>query len=190
VSPQHIVLVGMMASGKSAVGREVARRLGWPYLDNDELVTRYAGVDAAELLEARGLDALRSAESGALALALAQGTPSVVSAAAGTVLDPALRSVLEQQATVVFLRARPETLLKRIMHDPRSVERPRHAADLAAWLEQQSAERGPLYAAVADLVIDTDEDLPEVLAETIETRLREVRQPGPGAQEGPGTVTP
>jgi shikimate kinase len=186
VNTEHIVLVGMMASGKSAVGRVLARRLGRPYLDNDELVSRYAGVDAAVLLDAQGLEALRSAESAALAQAIDGTPPSVVSAAAGTVLDPALRSLLERQATVVFLRARPRTLLTRILHDPRSVERPRHAADLAAWLEQQSVERGPLYAEVADLVVDTDDDSPEGLAATIQDRLEQASEPPAASSKGSG----
>jgi shikimate kinase len=174
VGGRHIVLVGMMGSGKTVVGRALAARLGRPYLDNDDLVRERTGRDAATLLEEAGLSPLRTAEREALIDALGRETPAVVGAAAGTVLDPVVRDRLRNGARVVWLRGRPDTLAARIGDDPRSAERPRHAADLDAWLRTQAAEREPLYRAVAMLTVDVDEASPEQLADVVATALGEV----------------
>jgi shikimate kinase len=164
----RVVLVGMMGSGKSTIGRLLAGQTGWPYHDNDALVERATGVDARELLASRGEAALREAESAALALGLNQPPPCIVATAAGTVVDAANRAKLAK-ARVVWLRARPETLARRARGAP---HRPWLDADAAGWMRTTLGERAPLYQSVADLVVDTDRWKPDDVAADIINWLR------------------
>src|SRR5262249_43933319 len=110
---RHLVLVGMMGSGKTTVGRMVAERLGRRYLDNDDLVRSIAGEEPAAIWPNQGEAALHEFEAAALDRALATPADTVASAAAAVVVEPASRAALES-ASVVWLRARPSTLRARI----------------------------------------------------------------------------
>src|SRR5687767_8380329 len=82
----RVVLVGMMGSGKTTIGRLLAERTGWPYFDNDELLGRGFKMTARGLAT-KGEPGLRQAESDALRLGLECEPPCIVGAAAGTILD-------------------------------------------------------------------------------------------------------
>jgi shikimate kinase len=149
----RLVLVGMMGSGKTTVGRQLAGRLGWAFLDSDAMVEASTGSTVVELFEASGEPAFRAEESRVLAEALASATPTVVSAAGGTVLAEANRGLLATGAIVVWLRAEPSTLAARV--GPGG-HRPLLGADHADALAELDAVRRPLYEEVADVVVDVD----------------------------------
>jgi shikimate kinase len=155
----------MMGSGKSTVGRALADRTGWPYVDNDELLDELVGATPKEILARDGEVALRQAESAALRRGLETEAPRIVGVAAGTVIDADNRAALTDGGAVVWLRATPQTLEKRSMGAA-------HRAWLeeggAAWIRETAAERDPLYASVADLIIDVDERSAEDAAAEIE----------------------
>ena len=94
----RLVLIGMMGAGKTTVGRMVAARLGWGYLDSDEQVMAATGCTVAELFAERGEAAFRAEEARVLAEALGGSEPVVVSAAGGVVLAPANRALLPGRA--------------------------------------------------------------------------------------------
>lgn len=177
--PKHVVLVGMMGAGKSAVGRRVAARLVRPFSDSDTVVEDRMGRTVGEIWRTDGEAAFRQMEAEALQSALASPTPSVVAAAGGTVLDTSNRTALASDDTVViWLRAEPATLEGRVRHGD---HRPLLEDDPAGVLTRLNAERADLYAEVADAVIDVDElDLDEVAARV----LAEVAG-GAGPPEGP-----
>lgn len=157
----RLVLVGMMGSGKSTVGRQLATRLGWAYLDSDAMVVASTGSTVAQLFESGGEVAFRVEESRVLAEALASGTPAVVSAAGGSVLAEANRALLATQPIVVWLRAQPSTLASRIRPGG---HRPLLGTDHAGALAELDAVRRPLYEEVADVVVDVDDlDAPQVV---------------------------
>ena len=104
----RLLLVGLMATGKSSVAREVAARTGWPCLDNDTLLERATGSTAATLLEEGGTSALRRAESDVLTVLLGLPGPWVAGAPAGTVLDARDRERLRSVDRVVWLTAPPD----------------------------------------------------------------------------------
>lgn len=148
----RVVLVGMMGSGKSSVGRELSKRTGWPFVDNDVLVEGASGLTARQLLRERGADAMRVAESAALRRALEMPPPVIAATAAGTILDAANRAILASAGLVVWLRAPAAALAKRAVG---AAHRPWLDDDPLGWFERTLSERDPLYAAVADLEIDT-----------------------------------
>ncbi len=92
----RVILVGMMGSGKSTIGRLLSEATGWPYVDNDELVLRSHGATPRELLSEQGEAVMREAESSALALGLEVPAPAIIGVAAGTILDPANRDRLRE----------------------------------------------------------------------------------------------
>lgn len=166
--PATIVLVGMMGCGKSTVGRALAERTGWHYLDNDELVHAVAGRPAEVIDATDGEAALHRAEADALRQALAMPPPLVVSAAAGVVANPALVALLRSGPVVVYLQAQPVTLHARIgAGDGRRDE----ATDLG-WLRARHAERDAAYRQLAALTIDTDDLAADVIAQRILDTLR------------------
>ncbi len=146
---RHVVLVGMMGSGKTSVGRLVAQRLGRPFLDSDAQVEARTGRTVREIFETEGLGeaAFRALEAEALAEALARPEPSVIAAAGGVVLDPSNRARLRALATVVWLRAHPAVLAARVTTGE---HRPLLGDDPLEVLERMDDERRRLYQEVAD----------------------------------------
>jgi shikimate kinase len=147
------VLLGMMGSGKTTVGRALAGLTGWRYLDNDELVRLVGGRAPEEIDADEGEDALHRAEAQALRHALTAPPPLIVGAAAWVATDPDSVAVLRAAPAVVYLRTRPETLRARI---GQGLGRRDDATDLA-WLQARHAERDAVYRELATLTIDTDE---------------------------------
>ncbi|HEX4541251.1 MAG TPA: shikimate kinase [Acidimicrobiales bacterium] len=150
---EHIFIVGMMGSGKTTIGRLLAKRLGWRHLDSDEQVGRDTGQTVPEIFAQRGEPAFRAAEARALAAAAVADTPTVVSVAGGAVLDPDNRHVLRRGGVVVWLWAPVETLAQRVGD---GAGRPLLGDDPAAALRHLYAERRPVYQDLAQAVVDVD----------------------------------
>jgi shikimate kinase len=150
---EHVFLVGMMGSGKTTIGRLLADRLGWRHLDSDEQVALDTGLTVPEIFAQRGEPAFRAAEARALAAAAVADTPTVVSVAGGAVLDPDNRHVLRRGGVVVWLRARVETLARRVGD---GAGRPLLGDDPAAALRRLYAQRRPVYQELAQVVVDVD----------------------------------
>jgi shikimate kinase len=165
---RRVLLLGMMGSGKSTVGRLLAERTGWPYHDNDALLDRLFGRTARETKELEGEPGLREKEAAALELGLQIEPPCIVGVAAGTILDARLRRLMRERGTCVWLRARPATLAERAAG---AEHRAWLEGDALAWFEQTLAERQPLYEAVADIVIDTDSLAAKEIADRLAARL-------------------
>lgn len=150
---ERVLLIGMMGAGKTTVGRILAQRLGWPHYDSDEMIQRSTGKSVPEIFEERGEPAFRAEESRVLAEAATSDGPAVVSVAGGAVLDPRNRAVLRQAGPVVWLRADPTVLAKRVGSGE---GRPLLEDDPADALRRLEAERRPLYEELADVVVDVD----------------------------------
>ena len=150
---EHVFIVGMMGSGKTTIGRLLAERLGWRHLDSDEQVGRDTGQTVPEIFAQRGEPAFRAAEARALAAAAVMDTPTVVSVAGGAVLDPDNRHVLQHNGVVVWLRARVDTLARRVGD---GAGRPLLGDDPAAALRHLYAQRRPVYQELAQVVVDVD----------------------------------
>ena len=159
----RILLIGMMGAGKTTVGRELARRTGRPFLDNDVLVGELTGRAPAAIDSEDGEDALHLAEIAAFRAALDRPGPAVIAVAGAVVDDPEASRELARAGLVVWLRARPETLRERI---GAGLGRRTDATDVD-WLTARAAEREMRYAAVAGFRIDVDNLDPAQAADLI-----------------------
>lgn len=163
----RLVLVGMMGAGKSTIGRATAALLGWPYVDNDDLVRELGGAEAPAVAAGRGVDELHRLEIAALEEVLRRPGPLVAGAAGFAVTDPGAARLLRDRATVCWLRAQPATLRRRIGVGAGR----RDDARSQAWLAATTAEREPAFAAVADFVLDVDDRSVDDLAADLAARL-------------------
>ncbi len=176
-SPERVVLIGFMGSGKSTVGPLVARRLGWTFADLDAEVEKDLGRRVADIFAALGEAAFRRAEHAA-AERVTAGRRVVVAAGGGAFAQPATRAALQREALTVWLRCELDVLLSRI---PADGSRPLAAnrATIGALLRDREAD----YA-LADLTVDTTRTPPEVVASVIAAAARGSLDEGGGTTEG------
>lgn len=147
-----ISLVGMPGSGKSTVGRHLARQLGWRLLDSDHEVEQRIGGSIRGFFEQHGEAAFRDIEQQIIARLCGQ-SETVLATGGGTVLREANRRVLAAHTHVVYLRSAPEELFRRMRHD---TQRPLlQVRDPLRRLRELFRERDPLYRETARFVIET-----------------------------------
>lgn len=179
-SVQRVVLVGMMCSGKSAVGAELARRLGWTHLDLDREIERGAGRTVREIFAAEGEAAFRRMEAEATAR-VADQTGIVLSPGGGWITNPDLLDALGPGTLCVWLKVSPEEAVRRAAAEPG--ERPLLAgADPLASVRRLLAERERFYAR-ADVEVLTDGRSVGELADEIHNVIR-ARAQKPAATRG------
>lgn len=168
------VLIGMPGSGKSTVGRQLARRLGVSFFDTDHLLESRLGCSIREYFEAQGEAAFREREHQALAECVAH-EHGVVSTGGGIVLRPANRELLRAAPCVIYLRASPEDIYRRLRHD---TTRPLlQVADPLRKLKELYAERDPLYREASGFVVETGRPSVAALVNMISMQL-DLASPG------------
>jgi shikimate kinase len=164
--PERLYLVGMMGSGKTTVGRLVATKLGWEYVDSDEQVCARTGRTVRDIFETDGEAAFRREESAALEQATTSPTtPAVVAVAGGAVLDAGNRALLANTGAIVWLQA-PATVLSGRVHAGVD-HRPLLGDDPQQALRRLDEQRRPLYDELADLTVDTADRTPSQVADEI-----------------------
>mgnify|MGYP006137665723 FL=1 len=145
-------LVGLPGSGKSTVGRQLARRLGLPFTDTDHAIEQRIGCSIREFFDREGEAAFRDIEE-AVIDELARSDAGVIATGGGAVLRPANRERLRGGGHAIYLRSTPEELFRRLRHD---TNRPLlQVADPLARLRALYDERDPLYRETAHFVIET-----------------------------------
>lgn len=171
--PPNLYLVGMMASGKTTLGRMLAASLDRPFLDLDELIEEEAGMTIAEIFEQEGEEGFRARETRAL-LTVSGERGLVVSLGGGAVLRAENRRALKATGYSIYLKVRPETALVRLPEHPiRPLLMGLEWEERLALLRRLLAIREPYYLE-ADLVIE-NEGPPEA---TLERLLQELRRRG------------
>ena len=165
MSAGNIVLVGFMGAGKTAVGRVLAERLEFRFVDTDELVEKDAGEPIKDIWVREGEEGFRDREHAAVKRAVARGA-SVIACGGGAVLQMRNYGILKSAGVVVYLRAHANVLrarlrgddLRPLLKDPRA-------------LDKLLAERAPAYEAAADVIVDVGEGTPEAIADRIMEKL-------------------
>jgi shikimate kinase len=169
LEPTRVLLVGMMASGKTTVGHELAALTGWPYVDNDELVVSLAGQATPDVAAIRGADGLHMLEGFVVEEILAMDPPLIAGLPGSSIQAPPMRAAIREAGHVVWLRARMETLAARVGIGE---DRPFFAGhDVLETLRRLNQGREPLYAATAHLTVDVDDREPAAIAAEIHRHL-------------------
>lgn len=148
----NVALVGLPGSGKSTIGRQLARRLGVPFADTDHVIEQQLGCSIREYFEREGEDRFRDVEE-AVIDELTTRHDGVIATGGGAVLRPANRAHLRERAKVIYLRSSPEEVFRRLRHD---TNRPLlQVKDPLGRLRDLYAVRDPLYREAAHFVIET-----------------------------------
>ncbi|MCB1214694.1 MAG: 3-dehydroquinate synthase [Deltaproteobacteria bacterium] len=163
---QSILLAGMMASGKSTVGKLLAKKLHLPFWDTDQEVEKSRGKSINQIFAKEGEAAFRRYELEAIEACLAKG-PAVLALGGGAVCSKAKLKKLSQAGSLILLKAKPANLIKRLQDDQ---SRPLLKGDLEKKLSKLLAKRESFYQSIPFKVV-TDDRSPDELAKEISQRL-------------------
>lgn len=170
-----VVLVGMMGSGKSSVGRRLATRLGLPFVDADTEIETAAGMTIPEIFAQRGETEFRDGERRVISRILTTRAPLVLATGGGAFMNAETRTRIAQLGISIWLKADPDVLMRRVRK--RSNRPLLQTADPDATLRRMLAEREPVYA-LADLTLTSRDDPHEVVVEEAVVALdRYLRSP-------------
>lgn len=189
LSVRNLILIGMMGSGKSTVGRRLAAALGRPFVDADAELQSRCGVPIATIFELEGEEGFRRREA-ALIAELVQPSGSVLATGGGAVLSAANRALMRESGYVVYLNASVAELWQRLRRDR---QRPLlQTDDPRARIEALAGQRDPLYREAAHLVVtsgrqpvtQTVSDILAKLPSDLRAASDGVVEPGPGERSG------
>ena len=168
MAQRNVFLVGMMAAGKTTVGRHLAAALDYEFVDSDLEVERRSGADVAWIFDMEGEEGFRDREQKALEELTAR-CGVVLATGGGAVLRERNRVNLRSRGTVVYLRASVNQIVERTRRDR---ARPLlQGGDLRCRIATLARERGPLYRATAHMVCHTKGRQSRTLAEEIRQAL-------------------
>ena len=151
---RNIILVGYMGCGKSTVGRKAARALEYQFLDTDSVIEEEEGVSIAKLFEIKGETYFREKETELLRRLLSGPKGNVIATGGGLPMREENAALLKELGTVIYLKPTIDTLVTRLSGDK---TRPLlQNVNIREKVETMLAVRGPVYEAVADVVLETD----------------------------------
>jgi len=162
----NVALYGFMGVGKSTVGKALSERLGFGFVDMDELIERRAGMKIKDIFAVEGEKGFRALEK-KVVREVAEKDRHVIACGGGAVLDPENAEALSKNSVLILLTASIDEIVERTRD---SDERPLLNVD-DARAEALLRERMPRYIEAADLVIDTTGASPTQLAAEIEAAL-------------------
>jgi shikimate kinase len=174
----NIILIGYRATGKTTLGQLLAQRLGWNWVDADVEIERCAGKSIARIFAEDGEPAFRRLEAQVIA-DLCRRERLVLAAGGGAPLRAESRQLMRQSGTVVWLAARPETILARMSADATTAGRRPNLTDKGPLEEivQLLRVREPIYQETAHFSIDTEGKSPPQIAAEILDRLHFAPEP-------------
>ncbi len=166
----NIFLVGLMGSGKTTIGRALAKRLGLRFVDADHEIESRTGASIPLIFEIEGEASFRQREADVIRdLTAQQGI--VLATGGGAVLNADSRRYLHERGVVVYLRASVASLVQRTSHDR---NRPLlQTADPKAKIEALARERGPLYQEVAHITVETGRPNVQSIVQTVIAQLEQ-----------------
>ncbi len=166
---KRIFLVGPMGSGKTTVGRHLARRLGMEFIDLDHEIQARCGVEVAVIFDIEGEKGFRKRESELLD-ELSQCDNIILATGGGSVLDPLNRRRLSERGLVIYLQTSVNQQLRRLERDK---QRPLlQAPDRRQKLIELADARNPVYEEAAELVVASANIPPPAMAARVEHAIR------------------
>lgn len=175
----NLILVGMMGSGKTTMGRALARHFGKAFVDSDEEIIRRTGVTVSHIFDIEGEAGFRLRETAAIRDLVGRDN-TVLATGGGAVLAEENRTMLQQNGVVIYLKANVHELWQRTRHDR---NRPLlQTGDPLEKLNELFRQRDPLYQQVADIVVQSGKQsvhvLMQHLVEEIELFGKKIPQAG------------
>ncbi len=150
----NLILIGFMGTGKTTIGRRVARSLDFEFIDTDQRIVEITGQSIPEIFKTRGESGFRSIETEVLRQCC-EGSHRVISTGGGIVTVEENQSILESGGYVIWLKASPEVICERVS---RNTERPLlDTADPEKRIRELLQAREDKYARCKDLTIVTDD---------------------------------
>jgi shikimate kinase len=167
-----LTLIGYRATGKTTLAKLLAQQLGWEWIDADVEIERLAGKTIARIFAEDGEPAFRDLEARVIA-DLCRSDRLVLAAGGGAPLREENRQTMRQSGKVVWLIARPETILNRMSGDATTAQRRPSLTDYGPLQEivQLLAQRVSMYRETAHLTVDTENRTPQELTAEILDRL-------------------
>ena len=158
LNPNNLFLIGYRCTGKSSVGQSLANKLGWPYVDTDELLVSESSRSIKQIVETQGWETFRKLEGDIVQQVCLQNR-QVVATGGGVVLNAANVIQMKKSGKLIWLTALPETIEKRMMGDQNtSAFRPSLTArDSLSEIKETMIEREPLYRQAMDFCVQTDD---------------------------------
>ncbi|OCG03924.1 shikimate kinase AroL [Gilliamella sp. wkB112] len=164
---ETIFLVGARAAGKTTMGKMLANKLSFSFIDTDCHLLETTQKTVAEIVEKEGWEGFRARESQILVDTTKPNR--VIATGGGMVLAEHNRNFMKQNGTVIFLSAPAATLAARLMKDPNIAQRPSLTGlSIVDEMEKVLADRLPLYHDAAHYVVDVNQDENLILAQIIE----------------------
>jgi shikimate kinase len=165
----NIVLIGFMGSGKTSIGRLIAQRLGFQFIDTDKVVVERTGLEITEIFAQQGEARFREHETAALS-SLGMYNRAVISTGGGIVLRPKNRELLRELGFVVWLTASEDVIFERVS---RNKKRPLlHTDDPRATVHELLEQRREHYAEAAQFVLDSSHLAHDAAADAVITEAR------------------
>jgi shikimate kinase len=166
-----LFLIGMPGSGKSTIGKGLAKTLARPFVDLDQQIEERCGVAISIIFEIEGEQGFRKRETQVLTDAANQ-RGMVVATGGGAILAPENQAILREQGVVVYLRATVDELLRRTSRDK---GRPLLATnDPRAKLLELFERRGPIYESLADVVVESGSSSVTSVVQKIVSKLKKI----------------
>jgi shikimate kinase len=148
----NLILIGFMASGTTSVGRRLAQRLAYGFIDTDQFIESEIGCTISEIFSIQGEAYFRELET-RLAHRLPKLENTVIATGGGMIITPGNHERLREAGTIIFLKARKEDIMERLERDTRR-PKAREGDDLETTVSNLMAERLPVYEQ-ADIVIES-----------------------------------
>ena len=165
INDKIILLVGLMGSGKTSVGKRLSKKLNLPFVDGDREVEKAAGLSLVEILKCFGLEEYRAGEAGVMKRLL-QGAPCVLASGGGSFVAPQTREYARKNAITVWLKADLDVLYHRTAGRQHRPFLKGNDVELKNKLETYINEEYPYYSE-ADIIVETKEEQVDITVDRV-----------------------
>ncbi len=171
----NVFMIGYRCTGKTSVGKSLALALGWTFIDADSELVKEQGQSISDIVSQHGWDAFRKMERDVIKR-VCRLKDCVVATGGGAVLDEANVNQMKQNGILVWLKATPGTITKRMLADKhtRHYRPPLTSKGLDDEIKETLTSRGPYYEHAMDFFVDTDHADVEEICRIILKRLKDI----------------
>ena len=165
----NIILIGYMGCGKSTIGKKLSYAVRKPYVDTDKLIETKEKKTISTIFSEQGEEAFREMETACIKSLFAQKQEHVIAVGGGLPLRSQNRELLKKLGTVIYLRAKPETIAERLKGD---TTRPLlQTENPVQRIQEMLQKRASIYEQAADVILDVDDKSFEKILDEIERKL-------------------